>query len=89
MLGQFSGAKAEELSFDDVEMVQLTETAAPVQEALSLKHELLNVGDLDVGRYQAILIQDPDNKKNIRFLQHDGHRLRHCRQKQRPFSNCS
>lgn len=66
VLGQFSGAKAEELSFDDVEMVQLTETAAPVQEALSLKHELLNVGDLDVGRYQAILIQDPDNKKNIR-----------------------
>ena len=37
VLGQFSGAKAEELSFDDVEMVQLTETAAPVQEALSLK----------------------------------------------------
>ena len=66
VLGQFSGAKAEELSFDEVEMVELTETAAPVQEALSLKHELLNVGDLDVGRYQAILIQDPDNKKNIR-----------------------
>jgi len=66
VLGQFGGAKAEELSFDDVEMVQLTETSAPMQEALSLKHELLNVNDLDVGRYQAILIQDPDNKKNIR-----------------------
>jgi hypothetical protein len=66
VLGQFGGAKAEELSFDDVEMVQLTETSAPLQEALSLKHELLNVNDLDIGRYQAILIQDPDNKKNIR-----------------------
>ena len=66
VLGAFSGAKAEELAFDDVEMVELTETAAPVQEALSLRHELLNVGDLDIGRYQAILIQDPDNKKAIR-----------------------
>ena len=65
-LGAFSGAKAEELAFDDVEMVELTETAAPVQEALSLRHELLNVGDLDIGRYQAILIQDPDDKKAIR-----------------------
>ena len=45
VLGQFSGAKAEELSFDDVEMVQLTESAAPVQEAVSLKHDLLKVGD--------------------------------------------
>jgi len=66
ILGAFSGAKAEELSFDQVEMVQLTETAAPVQEALSLRQELLNVGDLDFGRYQAILIQDPENKRNIR-----------------------
>jgi len=66
VLGAFSGAKAEELSFDEVEMIELGETSAPVQEALSLKHELLNVGDLDIGRYQAILIQDPDNKRNIR-----------------------
>jgi hypothetical protein len=66
ILGAFSGAKAEELSFDQVEMVQLSETSAPVQEALSLRQELLNVGDLDYGRYQAILIQDPENKKNIR-----------------------
>ena len=65
-LGAFSGAKAEDLMFDEVEMVELTETAAPVQEALSLRHELLNVGDLDIGRYQAILIHDPENKKNIR-----------------------
>ncbi|MEC7842249.1 MAG: hypothetical protein VX911_05130 [Candidatus Latescibacterota bacterium] len=41
ILGAFSGAKAEELSFDQVEMVQLSETAAPVQEALSLRQELL------------------------------------------------
>ena len=66
VLGAFSGAKAEELSFNEVEMIELGETSAPVQEALSLKHELLNVGDLDIGRYQAILIQDPDNKRNIR-----------------------
>ena len=66
VLGAFSGAKAEELSFDQVEMIELTETAAPVQEAMSLKQELLNVGDLDFGRFQAILIQDPDNKRNIK-----------------------
>jgi len=66
VLGAFSGAKAEELAFDEVEMIELAETSAPVQEALSLKHELLNVGDLDIGRYQAVLIQDPDNKRNIR-----------------------
>ncbi len=66
VLGAFSGAKAEELAFDQVEMIELTETAAPVQEAMSLKQELLNVGDLDFGRFQAILIQDPDNKRNIK-----------------------
>ena len=66
VLGTFSGAKAEELAFDDVEMIELTETAAPVQEAVSLRQELLNVQDLDFGRYQAILIQDPENKRNIR-----------------------
>jgi hypothetical protein len=66
VLGAFSGAKAQDFAFDDVEMVELGETSAPVQEALSLKHELLNVGDLDIGRYQAILIQDPDNKRAIR-----------------------
>ena len=66
VLGTFSGAKAEDLAFDEVEMIELTETAAPVQEALSLKQELLNVQDLDFGRYQAILIQDPENKRNIR-----------------------
>ena len=66
VLGTYSGAKAEQLSFDEVEMIELTETAAPVQEALSLKQELLNVQDLDFGRYQAIIIQDPDNKRAIR-----------------------
>jgi len=66
ILGTFSGAKAETLEFDEVEMIELTETAPPVQEALSLKQELLNVQDLDFGRYQAILIQDPENKRAIR-----------------------
>ena len=66
VMGTFSGAKAEELAFDEVEMVELTETAAPVQEAMSLRQELLNVTDLDFGRYQAILIQDPENKRNIK-----------------------
>jgi len=65
-LGTFSGAKAEDLAFEDVEMIQLTETAAPVQEALSLRSELLNIGDLDTGRFQAILVQDPENKRNIK-----------------------
>ena len=65
-LGAFSGAKAEDLSFDEVEMIELSETTAPVQEALSLRQELLDVQDLDIGRYQAILIQDPENKRNIR-----------------------
>ena len=66
LLGTFSGAKAEELDFDQVEMIDVTETAAPVQEMLSLKHELLNVGDLDIGRFKSIIIMDPENKKNIR-----------------------
>ena len=65
-LGAYSGAKAEDLTFDQVEMVQLTETATPVQEALSLKQELLNVADLDIGRYQAVIIPDPENKRNIK-----------------------
>ena len=58
-LGAFSGAKAEELTFDQVEMVSLSETASPVQETMSLRQELLNVEDLDIGRYQAVIIQDP------------------------------
>ena len=66
LLGTFSGAKAEDLDFDRVEMIDVTETAAPVQEMLSLKHELLNIGDLDFGRFKAIIITDPENKKNIR-----------------------
>ena len=66
VLGAFSGAKAEDLAFEEVAMIELGETSAPVQEALSLRHELLNVGDLDIGRYQAILIQDPDDKRKIR-----------------------
>lgn len=65
-LGTFSGAKAEDLAFDQVEMIELTETAAPVNEALSLRQELLNVQDLDIGRYQAVIIQDPENKRAIR-----------------------
>lgn len=65
-MGAFSGAKAEDLAFDEVEMVQLGQTAAPVQEALSLRQELLDVQDLDIGRYQAILIQDPEDKRNIK-----------------------
>jgi len=65
-LGAFSGAKAEELEFDQVELVELSESAAPVQEALSLTSELLNVGDLDIGRFQAVIIQDPENKQAIK-----------------------
>ncbi|MCG3777096.1 MAG: hypothetical protein JW395_3972 [Nitrospira sp.] len=61
-----AGSKASELNFEQVKMVELTDGAMPQQEALSLKQELLNVGDLDIGRYQAIIIQDPENKKGIK-----------------------
>jgi hypothetical protein len=65
-LEQLAGAKAAGPAFEQVKMVELAAAAAPMQEALSLKQELLNVQDLDIGRYQAIIIQDPENKKNIK-----------------------
>ncbi len=65
-VGAFSGARAEELVFDQVEMVQLSRTRSPVQEALSLSQELLDVQDLDIGRYQAIIVQDPEDRRAIR-----------------------
>ena len=66
VFGTFSGAKAEQIEFEQVQLVSLTETSAPVMEAMSMKQELLNVGDLDVGRYQAVIIQDPADKRNIK-----------------------
>jgi len=66
VFGTFSGAKAEQIEFEQVQLVSLTETAAPVMEAMSMKQELLSVGDLDVGRYQAVIIQDPTDKRKIR-----------------------
>ena len=46
----------------------LLDTHAPLEPlaVLSLERELLNVGDLDFGRFKAIIITDPENKKNIR-----------------------
>ncbi|OPX25030.1 MAG: hypothetical protein B1H02_02250 [Candidatus Latescibacteria bacterium 4484_107] len=47
-------------------MVSLTEGATPVQEAVNLETELLSMGDLDTGRYKAIIVQDPENKRNLK-----------------------
>lgn len=65
-LDGLGGTKAMAPSFDQVKMVELSQVSAPMQEALSLNQELLNVQDLDIGRYQAIIIADPENKRNIR-----------------------
>ncbi|MEW6754964.1 MAG: DUF4159 domain-containing protein [Candidatus Latescibacterota bacterium] len=61
-----SGSKAMAPAVEQVNMVELAAAGVPKQEALSLSQELLNVQDLDIGRYQAIIIPDPTNKKNIR-----------------------
>ncbi|MFH1008898.1 MAG: DUF4159 domain-containing protein [Candidatus Latescibacterota bacterium] len=65
-VGSYSGAKPAEMVFETAEMVSLTEVATPVQEAVNLETELLSMGDLDTGRYKAIIVQDPDNKRNLK-----------------------
>jgi hypothetical protein len=61
-----AGTKAGGPSVDQVKMVEMSQAAAPMQEALSLQRELLNVQDLDIGRYQAVIVTDPENKKKIK-----------------------
>jgi len=65
-VGTYSGAKPAEMEFEAAEMVSLTEGATPVQEAVNLETELLSMGDLDTGRYKAIIVQDPENKRNLK-----------------------
>ena len=33
---------------------------------ISMKEEMISIDDLDTGRFKAMVIQDPDNKKNIK-----------------------
>ena len=66
VMGAYSGAKPAEMTFEAAETVDLTEVATPQQEAINLETELLSTEDLDTGRYNAIIIQDPENKRNIR-----------------------
>lgn len=65
-LGQMSGDKAMAPAAESVSMVQLAAAGAVRQEAVSLSQELLNVQDLDIGRYDAVIIADPENKQNIK-----------------------
>lgn len=66
VMGAYSGAKPAEMAFEVAGAVDLTEVATPQQEAVNLETELLSTKDLDTGRYNAIIIQDPENKRNIR-----------------------
>ncbi len=64
--GTFSGVKAEKLELEQVELVALTEMATSVQEAASIKDELLTLGGLDTGRYNAtIILPDPTDKRSV------------------------
>jgi len=65
-LGGMSGDKAMAPAVEQVSMVQLAAVGSSKQEAVSLSQELLNVQDLDIGRYQAVIIPDPNNKRNIK-----------------------
>lgn len=60
------GSKAMAPTSESVKMVELSGAGGATQEALSLNQELLNVQDLDIGRYQAVIIQDPANKRKIK-----------------------
>jgi len=65
-VGVYTGAKPAEMEFEPAEMVSLTEVATPVQEAVNLETELLSTEDLDTGRYKAIILQDPEDKRNLK-----------------------
>ena len=59
-----SGAKAAEVEFKPVELIQPTRMTS-VQEAISIKSELLGIEHLDTGRYNAVIITNPEDKKAI------------------------
>lgn len=60
------GSKAMAPIAEQVKMADLSASMGATQQALSLSQELLSVQDLDIGRYQAVIIQDPQNKKKIK-----------------------
>ncbi|RKY62311.1 MAG: hypothetical protein DRP95_01730, partial [Candidatus Latescibacterota bacterium] len=67
VMGAYSGAKPEEMQLETAEVVDVTGGSPTLtQEAVDLKTELLSVEDLDIGRYKAIVIPDPEDKRNIR-----------------------
>lgn len=67
VMGAYSGAKPSELRLETAQVVDVTGGSPTLtQEAINLKTELLSVKDLDIGRYKAIVIPDPTDKKNIR-----------------------
>lgn len=64
--GSISGARPVQMGFQPVGAIQLTQVARPVQQAMSLRTELLNIRNLDIGRYRATIIVDPKDKKNLK-----------------------
>ncbi|HID95063.1 MAG TPA: DUF4159 domain-containing protein [Candidatus Latescibacteria bacterium] len=59
-----SGAKAASIEFKPVELVTPTRMTA-AQEAVSIRTELLGMKNLDTGRYNAVIITNPADKKAI------------------------
>ncbi|MBI4532158.1 MAG: DUF4159 domain-containing protein [Candidatus Latescibacteria bacterium] len=66
IVGSISGARPVQMGFQPVGTIQLTQVAKPVQQAMSLRTELLNIRNLDTGRYKATIIMDPKDKRNIK-----------------------
>lgn len=45
--------------------IEMTATREP-EKQISMKEELISIDDLDTGQYKAMVIQDPNNKQNIK-----------------------
>ena len=45
--------------------IEMTATREP-EKQISMKEEMISLDDLDTGQYKAMVIQDPDNKQNIK-----------------------
>ncbi|MDP2981996.1 MAG: DUF4159 domain-containing protein [Candidatus Latescibacter sp.] len=45
--------------------IQMTATREP-EKTISMKEEMISLDDLDTGQYKAMVIQDPNNKQNIK-----------------------
>lgn len=64
--GSISGARPPQMSLQAVGAIQLAQVAKPAQQSVSMRTELLNVKNLDTGRYKATLIIDPADKRNVK-----------------------